>query len=269
MAMKQVNSDNLAYILGALYGDGHFSKEGKISFSSTDIEFITKVSYLIKKLLNISVNIRRIELSKKNPAWRDSFEFTSRRLYRKLSKFNPNCVIVPKFILNGNKKIKATFLRGLFDAEGDVDAKKVKRRDGRIDVIRHVKCFSNNVELLKYLRLLLKDLNINSNIFRGKKNNFYVCIWSYKDLNTFNKLIGFVIKRKQFLLEETIKSYKEIQTRWKSKDYKKVINLRNITGFGACKIREELLSGGIKIPRSTIESWIYGRTKITENKQEV
>lgn len=97
------------------------------------------------------------------------------------------------------------------------------------------------------------------------KAHFYVCIWSYKDLNKFNELIGFVIKRKQILLEKAIKSYKKIQTRWKIKDYKKVINLRNIAGFGAYKIRQELLSEGIEVPQPTIESWIYGRVKITEN----
>lgn len=269
MPEELVRQEKLAYILGAIYGDGCFTKDRKVSFSSTDEEFILKVVEFIQQLFNIKMSIRKTELSKKNPNWRDSLRFSSRRLYKLIRHFNPSSNVVPDIVLKGNKKIKSSFIGGFFDAEGNVDVRKVKRKDGRTDTMRHVKCFSNNTKLLEQIKNFLEELDIKSSIFRGKKNNFYVCIWNYRSLCQFNKLIGFVIKRKQILLEKAIESYKEIQTRWKPKDYKKVIDLRNITGFGAYRIKQELLNEGIKIPQPTIESWIYGKTKITENSKEV
>lgn len=264
--MAEQAQKKLAYILGAIYGDGHFSKEGKVCFSSTDIEFIAKIKDYIKELFGLSMILRKVELSKKNPNWRDSFEFSSRRLYKNLKQFDPHFIIVPAFILDGNKEIKASFLRGFFDAEGSVDFNVIKRKDGRIQTSRHVNCFSNNVELLNYVKKFLEELGIKSQIFHGKGSNYYVGIWNYRSLTEFRNLIGFEIKRKQSLLNEAIKSYKEIQTQWKLKDYEKVLNLRTATKFGSTRLGELLLKDGIKIPQPTIEAWIYGRTKVTEDK---
>jgi len=264
--MAEQSQEKLAYILGAIYGDGHFSKEAKVAFGSTDIEFVLKVSEYIKQLFDLHMIIRRRKLSEKNPNWRDFFEFSSKRLYKKLKHFDSHFTTVPRFILSGNKKVKSAFLRGFFDAEGSVEIRNVKRKDGRIDKIRHVKCYNNNLKLLDSIKEMFHDLDIKSEIFHGKGKNYYVVIWNYKSLNTFNRFVGFEIKRKQSLLNEAIKSYKEMQTRWKLKDYEKVINLRTATKFGSTRLDKLLLRGGIKIPQSTIEAWIYGRTKVTENK---
>lgn len=258
------NQEKLAYLLGAIYGDGSFTKDGKIFFSSTDFEFITEIAKIIKKLFNLEMNIRLRKLSSKNINWKDSFEFSSRRLYRILKDYNQKTV--PDFINLGNLRRKALFLKGFFDAEGNVDFHKIKRKDGRIDTIRHVKCFSNNKKLLEQIKQLLRELKIKSAIFRSKGENYYVCIWNYKSLKQFSKFIGFVIKRKQTTLMQALNSYKEIQTRWEFNTYSKVMNLRYKKKVGAKRIKQKLSLMGIEIPQSTIESWIYGRNKIIENK---
>jgi len=259
----------LAYLLGALYGDGCFSKEGKVRFSSTDREFIDEVSKIVKELFKIELNIRINRLSLKNPKWRDSFELSSRRLYKLLSKFNPeNIDVIPNFIESGDIKTKASFIRGYFDAEGGVYLTTIKRKDRLYNQItRHIKCFSNNTRMLEKIKDLLNQLQIKSSIFKGKKDNFYVGLWNYQSIKRFNELIGFIIKRKQLALVSTLDSYKVIQNRWDIKTYQTVMSLRNKEKIGAKRIKYKLLSNGINIPQPTIEAWIYNRYKITQNKE--
>src|SRR3989304_7319825 len=258
MSVKQ---ERLAYLLGALYGDGSFSSK-RIFFGATDKEFVQKVANLIDDLFRIKLKIRVQKLSLKNPKWRDYYKLNSKKLYKHLNKYNPKTVeILPKFIKDGNSKVKALFIKGFFDAEGNVDVRSVKRKDGRTDIIRHLKCFSNNVELLQEIKQLLYFLNIKSEIFRGKGKNYYVCIWNYKGLQKFNTNIGFIIQRKQRALNNALNSYKEIQTRWDFQTYDMVLKLRKQKKIGAEKIKRKLLKKNLNIPKPTIEAWIYGRTK--------
>jgi len=254
---------NLAYLLGALYGDGSFSNE-RIFFGVTDRDFVEAVANTVKKLFGIELTIRTRKLSLKNPKWKDYFHFSSRKIYSYLEKYNPKINNeLPRFIKKGNLRVKSAFLKGFFDAEGNVDIRSVKRKDGRTDVIRHVKGFSNNTKMLNEIKQILSTFDIKSKIFRGKKNNYYICIWNYRSLKIFNENIGFVIKRKQLSLEKALNSYKEIQTRWNFETYKKVMNLGKTKGIGAKKIKQELSRNGFNIPQPTIEAWIYGKSKIT------
>jgi intein/homing endonuclease len=264
----QNSKENLSYLLGALYGDGCFSKDGKVYFCAADKEFVKAVIHIVKKLFSLELNMRKRELSKKNKNWRDVFEFSSRRLYKLLNQkmYIKKPFTIPEFIIHENEKVKASFLRGFFDAEGNVDVRKIKRKDGRTDIIRHVKCFSNNKKLLKEIVSLLYSLKIKSDIFKGKKENFYVCIWNYKSLNNFKKHVGFVIKRKQFKLKKALNSYRQIQNRWTYETYKKVMEIRKKEKIGAFKIHQKMSEMGFNIPRPTIEAWIYGRAKITKRR---
>ncbi len=56
---------------------------------------------------------------------------------------------------DGKAETKCAFIRGFFDAEGSVNLYLFKRSGGRIQTTRHVKCFSNDTELLKEAGLLL------------------------------------------------------------------------------------------------------------------
>ena len=259
-----LDQERLAYLLGALYGDGSFTKDGKVSFSSTDKEFIEEVCKIVNNLFELKLNIRCRRLSIKNKNWKDSYEFSSRRLYRILSKFNLKKIkTLPEFISKTDEN-KKNFIKGFFDAEGSVSLHVIKRKDGRTDIIRHLKCFSNNVELLEQIKDLLLQIRIKSKIFRGKPPNYYLCVWNYRNLSRFDELIGFVIIRKQKLLTKTLNSYKKVQTQWDFNTYKTVMNFRQKENIGPKSIRQKLLKIGFNVPQPTIESWIYGKSEIIE-----
>lgn len=258
-----VKEEKLAYLLGAIYGDGSFTNYKRIYFGSTDPEFTTEIVKIISDLFKLKININLRKFS--NPKHRPFFYFQSRRLFQFISGFDLKKIKkIPNLIVNGNEEVKASFIRGFYDAECNVDIRSVKRKDGRTDVIRHVKCFSNDRELLKQIKQFLTQLKIKLAILRGKKENYYVCIWNYRSLKKFNELIGFVIKRKQMALVKALNSYKKIQTQWNSNTYNMVMNLRCMEKIGAKRIKNRLLNMGINVPQPTIESWIYGRSKISE-----
>ena len=60
---------------------------------------------------------------------------------------------MPDFIEKENIKTKASFIRGYFDAEGNVDLKTILRKDRGVDqTTRHIRCFSNNLVMLEKIK---------------------------------------------------------------------------------------------------------------------
>ena len=55
-----------------------------------------------------------------------------------------------------------SMIESFFDAEGSVDINSFRRKDGRTQITRHVKCFSNDVEILKEIKFLLTKFKIQS-----------------------------------------------------------------------------------------------------------
>ena len=142
----------LAYLLGSLYGDGCFShadRNGRIHFGSTDKEFTEKLANIISDIFTIFINLHVSKLSLKNNKWKDFYYFSSRKLYRHIGYYDWKLhKKLPDFIKHGKSKTQAAFIRGFFDAEGSVDINSFRRKDGRTQITRHVKCFSNDVEIL-------------------------------------------------------------------------------------------------------------------------
>lgn len=252
MAVNPESNSDFAYLLGALFGDGCFysGDRGRIIFSSSDKEFTAKVSSCIKGLfgLDAATTIRR--LSKKNSKWKDAYVLSSRPLFKRLQEHKEKKV--PAFVLSSDE-MKAAFLKGLFDAEGNVDIHNVKSRNV---VERHVRCFSNDTELLEQSKRMLFELGIKSMIHRSKGNNFCLTIWGYKSLLKFNELIGFTIQRKQNSLNNAIAGYKQIQTQWGTEVRNIAVGL-NKKGIGPVGVKYELAAMGHNVPKPTIEYWIY------------
>lgn len=248
----------LAYLLGALFGDGCFySKDGgRIIFSSSDIEFTEKVAEHVKELFSLKINIRKDRLSLKNKNWKDSYIFSSRPLFRYLKCYSN--LEIPQFIKNSNKIIKARFIKGFFDAEGNVDIHIIKKRN---ETQRHLRCSNNNVKILNEIKSFLKEFQINSCISNSKGDNHCLCIWGYKSLLNFESHINFTIQRKRVLLRKAIESYKQIQTRWDIETYKLAMNIRKQKYIGATKIKKEISNFGFDVPKPTIEAWIYRKIR--------
>ena len=262
-------SEKLAYILGAMYGDGcfaHKDQNGRVHFGASDKEFVKKVVNDVNLIFNLNLKIRVDRLSEKSNKWRDLYSFSSRRLYKHIAESDFKVTrLLPDFITNGTETIKASFIGGFFDAEGNVNIQKTKRKEGNVEVQRHISGFSNDIELLKQVKSLLSDLGIKSNISHNKNKTYYVSIWNYRSLKIFHDIVGFRIKRKMRTLEIALESYKLIQTRWDYKTYNMVINLRE-EGLGARKIKENLSRSNIEISIPTIESWIYKNNKPLKNE---
>ncbi len=252
--MNFKDPSSIAYLLGALYGDGCFyhKEGGRILFSSADREFTEILATIIRDQFYLSVTINTNRLSLKNKNWRDAYTFSSRPLYKLLKDLSK--MAVPDFVRHGEKSTKGAFISGFFDAEGSVDIHSV--RDGT-ETQRHLKCFNNNSDFLKELQNMLKEFDINSCIIKSKGKNWCLNIWNYHSLSNFERYINFKIARKSSKLRQAIASYMRIQIQWNKDTHEKVMYLRS-KGLGATSIRKEL---GEDVPRPTIESWIYRKTK--------
>jgi intein-encoded DNA endonuclease-like protein len=245
-------STQLGYLCGALAGDGCISAsdKGRISFSVSDIDFAQAAANAVKSVFGLNAHLNKRALSKKNPAWRDAYGFCSRPLYRFM---NLNDASMQKFLMIGDIDTRKAFIRGFFDAEGNVDIHMVRRKR---EVQRRVRCFNNNRILLEAISGVLEIIGIDSKIFRNKGRTHCLVIWNRRSLIIFEREIGFTIERKQRLLRKAIASYRCIQSRVSKETREDILHLRSF-GYGASKIQKELLETGINVPKPSIEYWLY------------
>ena len=98
-------------------------------------------------------------------------------------------------LLDSPKEIKEEFLKAFFDDEGSVT------KEGKRGII---KLYSINSKGLKQIQKILDDFNITNkmNSGYGARRNVYALI--IRDLDVFNKKIGFNLKRKQDKLNSLI-----------------------------------------------------------------
>ena len=101
-------------------------------------------------------------------------------------------------ILQSSKQIKKEFLKAFFDDEGSVVP------EGKKGII---KLYSINKEGLQQIQKMLLEFDVDSKLDSGygAKRNVYALL--IKDLNKFNKEIGFNLKRKQSKLKQLRQKY--------------------------------------------------------------
>lgn len=105
--------------------------------------------------------------------------------------------VVPETVLASKKSVIVSFLRGYFEGDGSVEISN-----------KIVSCSSKSEELLKQIQILLLSFGIVSR--RKKKwvrvkngrNLYWILYFCGKDVEIFQKKIGFVSKRKRDLLEK-------------------------------------------------------------------
>ena len=216
LKLTEFENQKLAYLIGAILGDGHYTRPdewGKIRFhfGSSDKEFVLEVKEIIKDIFSLDTNVGVQKLSLKNKAWRDHYTITSRLLYRNIVDYFPNKNEIPSFIKNSNKSIKAKFLSGFFDAEGGICISFIKSRNA---LDRRLYCHNSNLTLLHKIQFYLGELDIDSFIQSGK-GAYALNIWGYKNLVNFKNGIDFNINRKKYKLIEAIKSYKLIHKKYR------------------------------------------------------
>lgn len=255
-----MNEDiEIAYLVGAIMGDGSYIPEKnsriRFYFSSSDKEFIDNINEIIKKSFGFDLNIGIKRLSKKNSNWRDHYFISSRTLYNKLCKYLPDKTQIPKFIENGDVKIKSSFISGFFDAEGGVSLSIIKSRNA---LDRRIHCSCSDKKILESIKDYLSQIGIKSFIQNGHRA-FVLNIWGFDGLTAFRDYVGFRIFRKNDKLNKSIGSYKYRKIMWGKEIKNKAENIRKDYGHSAIKIQKLLYEDtGLEVPKVTIEKWIYG-----------
>ncbi len=196
--LPRILNDDLAQLIGYFIGDGNYDKN-RICFSESDKAVAFFYKKMIKKLFNADIGFR----------YRKDKKYYELKLYSVVvleffkknfieNKYSANCVI-PKKVLKSENKTIASFLKGIFDAEGYVSSKLA------IGI--------NNNILIKQIQLCLLRLGILSSFLEydnrrntyTKNHRFTIEISEKKSLEIFRKLIGFTSKNKMKKLTELIR----------------------------------------------------------------
>ncbi len=202
-------NENLSYILGVIEGDGCVSiKQRRIILSVTDKDFALKFKESLEKWSGFKAKFYERNFKKYRERNNVKTQYCVYIDSLEASRF------VESFDLNeiyySNNKIISCFIKGFFDSEGTV-----------IDISKKIKlglrCFNTNIEIINFIELLLKRLNINSTITNVKNYNYpfsksrvlkeyyFLSIYRKESIINFYSYIGFNINRKQQRLETQIK----------------------------------------------------------------
>lgn len=124
-------SADLAYITGAILGDGHIRKKDyKIRYELNDNELVEKFVKKIEELFEQKLVIRpRIDRT----ARRYCINLDNKAVFRLFVKClhlprgkKSNIIIVPEIISSSTKEIGLAFLEGVYDTEGCITEKRLR-----------------------------------------------------------------------------------------------------------------------------------------------
>ncbi|MBU0757207.1 MAG: helix-turn-helix domain-containing protein [Nanoarchaeota archaeon] len=190
--------------IGYLLGDGSIESD-RITFFEQDKE--VALAYKKKYDLYFKINSSYKFRDKKNY---HQIRFTSRPLVRLIKSEFPEIKKardseIPQKILMSSNKIVASFLRGLFDAEGYC----TKERGVAIGL--------NNKKIIQQLQMLLLRFSIISSIHEydnrankyGNNTRFTIDITEKKSLVFFEKYIGFTCQKKSERLSNLMRMKSE------------------------------------------------------------
>lgn len=217
-------NEDLLYFAGLIVGDGDLSKHDNtisIRFSNNQKELLNKFRYLSKKLFNVNCNTSSIKTDKRP----ESISFSSKIVFEILEKLGlchspkSNKINLSKEFLSLDNKLIANYIKGLFDCNGSV----IKHKNGS----SYVDLTTTSKKLAKKLQLVLLRYGIiaklrerppcitklkNDNTINGKLTKFIIEIKSKKNLELFEKNIGFIHSEKRRKLNKIIKNINKYDT---------------------------------------------------------
>ncbi len=203
-------SNDMAYVLGVLFGDAYLINDKRCRFielKSKDIAFVEKFSSCLSRLL------------RKENGWKiQTLTHAGRRYFKvrigstRLCDFLSQKLIKFKKLITHNESTMASFVRGFSDSEG-----WPSRHWGKICV----DMANTNRDVLEYVVRLLGKLGIESRIYTNKERRkifhtsagtfvprkicYRLWISKRKSVKRFGDLIGFSIQRKQEIFKEGFK----------------------------------------------------------------
>ena len=207
-------SKNLSYVAGILR-DGSLPKpynnQYEIQVSQDNMEWLEKAKEILQKLFP-KKKIKISKYGKQTPR----IKIYSKEIYQNLVELfeypgTQNKWEIPSFIRNGSKEIKKWFIKGFFDAEGEVP---LSRQNSKYKVwIRfHHSWDGDKCTVLEQLKEMLeKEFNIQCGNVSGPKKekrfpSFDLAIYG-ENVHKFFKQIGTFhpkhIERLNMMLERT------------------------------------------------------------------
>ncbi|MDH5685413.1 MAG: hypothetical protein OEY73_02650, partial [Hadesarchaea archaeon] len=197
------------YWLGLVFGDGCVSKGYVcISFTESDIEMVHYFSEVSKELFGRTPSISQIKGRKftspfsgkeyeRKPLIRASLGSKTISSWIKTNFKHDGKLMIPDLLFEAPIEVKASFLKGFFDAEGSfsVGNLRLSQKDG---------------EILKQIQKMLISFGIESRVSSGKRE-FVLWITDLHNLEKFNSQIGFGLRRKQEALQSYIEQVKKFR----------------------------------------------------------
>lgn len=234
-----------AYIIGAVMGDGHLSSNG-VRLKVTQKDFRDKFARYIKKAYRLEPILRGGE---------GIFICDVHRVLvvKRIKKMMGDSRTIPNYIINGNKKVKANFIRGFADAEGCVDNTNH----------RHQIVITQNDEIiLKKIQKLLLELGIQSKTYHKKNNPDQLVVSLYRNLKKYRELINFSIAYKRNKLTEMVRCLRKYT-------YDTNLYWDCLRVFGKKQMSFRALSRHQKVNWATIRTWVRGIEAPQQIKKDI
>ena len=199
------SDEDLFYLIGALRdGSVHYDKASRNYYTvwySNDMEYL-RAAILPRVLKVFNKNAKVYEYKKGHFRVRIAGK-TIHNFIKECFEFPEDGVGqivwgVPEMLENANSNYKRAYIRGMFDAEGDVSPNN-----------RYVEVSQQNTEILKWIKTVLSSLDIPSGnvVIADKKSSTYkIVVASKRGLANFKLFIGFEYPEKKKLLVSLVEN---------------------------------------------------------------
>ena len=194
-----------AYALGLMIGDGSYSNQYFLRYTTVDTEFLPVLNSTIGDFKQQSDKIHyQVNGKKLRRDWLDfwGIEESEQKTYFKC---------LPKNLLKSSKESVAACISGIFDTDGHVSHVKGKDNSTQINLA----LTNTSIKLMRQIQYILTHFGIKSSIYSRQRKNYHICYQLSihgEDILKFQKHINFRLKRKREKLAKAISSKK----RWNS-----------------------------------------------------
>jgi DNA-binding CsgD family transcriptional regulator len=200
-------NENKAYILGVLCGDGWLwqgPRSWQIGLQAKDKAFVERFAQCAKAVYGFEPFTEIVD--RRRAGWSRQFRvrICSKAALQDINNygvtFRTGTWRVPKAIMRADLPLKAEFVKGFFDSEGNVDS-------------RRVQATSTNLPGLRDVQRLLTGFGIRSTIVSQtnsapRRTVHNLRIQDRRSVEAYYRSIGFTIQRKQAALGNEVRSYR-------------------------------------------------------------